>query len=93
MANFRLLVLAIFIALSFSGKNVAQVEARRLLQTTPPIFPNLPPFRGFPFPPFNGPYPEYRLPPFPAISNLPPAPGFPSFPFLSTPPALPNTTP
>ncbi|XVE49499.1 hypothetical protein DITRI_Ditri01bG0087300 [Diplodiscus trichospermus] len=93
MANSRLLVLAFFIALSFSGMDVAQGAARRLLQTTPSIFPNLPPFRGFPFPPFNGPYPEYRLPPFPAIPNVPPADGFPSFPFFSAPPALPNTSP
>ncbi|XVE66593.1 hypothetical protein DITRI_Ditri08aG0090900 [Diplodiscus trichospermus] len=85
MANSRLLVLAFFIALSFSGMDVAQGTARRLLQTTTPsIFPNLPPFPGFPFPPFNG---------FPSIPNTPSAPGFPSFPFLSVPPALPNTTP
>ncbi|XVF01520.1 hypothetical protein REPUB_Repub04eG0095900 [Reevesia pubescens] len=92
MANSRLLVLAFFVALSFSGMDVAQGAARRLLQTTPPIFPNLPPFRGFSFPPYNGPFPEYRLPPFPANANLPPAPGLPSFPFLS-PPAFPNPNP
>ncbi|XVE93193.1 hypothetical protein REPUB_Repub01dG0169100 [Reevesia pubescens] len=74
--------------------DVAQGAARRLLQTTPPIFPNLPPFRGFPFPPFNGTYPEYRLPPIPAFPNVPAAPGFPStFPFSFVPPALPNPTP
>ncbi|MBA0619750.1 hypothetical protein Godav_005557 [Gossypium davidsonii] len=84
MANSaRLLVLPFFIALSLSCMNVAQGAgtARRLLQattTTPPIFPNLPPFRGFQFPPYSGPFPEYRLPPFPGISNVPPsAPGFP----------------
>ncbi|TYG39469.1 hypothetical protein ES288_D12G018600v1 [Gossypium darwinii] len=95
MANSaRLLVLPFFIALSLSCMNVAQGAgtARRLLQATttnPPIFPNLPPFRGFQFPPYSGPFPEYRLPPFPGISNVPPsapgfpgssAPGFPGFP-------------
>ncbi|EOX98700.1 hypothetical protein QQP08_008430 [Theobroma cacao] len=88
MANSHILVLAFFIALSFSGIDVA-LGARRLLQGTSPEFPNLPPFRGFQFPPYNGPYPEYRLPAIPG--NVPP--GFPSFPFFSPPPALPNNTP
>ncbi|XVF44835.1 hypothetical protein PTKIN_Ptkin02bG0155800 [Pterospermum kingtungense] len=94
MANYRLLVLAFFIALlSFSCMDVAQGTGRRLLQTTPSTFPNLPPFRGFSFPPYTGPYPEYRLSPFPPIQNVPFAPGFPSFPFFSVPPTLPNKTP
>ncbi|KAL4273208.1 hypothetical protein GQ457_13G030340 [Hibiscus cannabinus] len=99
MADSRhLLVLAFFIALSMSFSAAC---GRRLLQTatttTPPIFPNVPPgpFRGFPFPPFNGPYPEYRLPPFPDIPNFPPsAPGFPgTFPIFPAPPTFPNPTP
>lgn len=100
MANSRVLVLAFFVVLTFAGMGVGVAQAgaaRRLLQTTvpqAPIFPNLPPFRGFSFPPLNGsPYPEYRMPPFPAISNVPPAPGFPSFPFFSAPPAVPNPIP
>ncbi|XVF67267.1 hypothetical protein PTKIN_Ptkin10aG0106800 [Pterospermum kingtungense] len=96
MANFRVLVLAFFVALSFSGMHVAQGAARSLLQiTTPPapMFPNFPPLRGFSFPPLNGPYPGYRLPPFPSISNVPAAPGFPSFPLFSAPPAIPNPIP
>ncbi|XP_039036836.1 prophenin and tritrpticin precursor-like [Hibiscus syriacus] len=102
MANsHRLLILAIFIALSMSFSAMDVAQARRLLQavttTAPPVFPNVPPgpFRGFPFPPFNGPYPEYRLPPFPGISNVPPsAPGFPgSFPIFPAPPTFPNPSP
>ncbi|XP_038995980.1 proline-rich protein 13-like [Hibiscus syriacus] len=96
MANSRsLLVSALFIALSLSFSAMDVAQARRLLQTvtttTPPVFPNVPPgpFRGFPFLPFNGPYPEYRLPPFPGS-----APGFPgSFPIFPAPPTFPNPSP
>ncbi|KAK4252778.1 hypothetical protein QN277_014323 [Acacia crassicarpa] len=78
----RLLVIALFIAVSFCS--ICRVEAIGNRKLLAPSIPNFPPF-----PPITE-WPEYRLPP--PFFKFPNTQFFPNVPFFS-PPASTTTTP
>ncbi|KAI4299140.1 hypothetical protein L6164_032628 [Bauhinia variegata] len=80
MASTRLVLLALFIAFSFSS--IVKVHAnRKLLAPSLPDLGNIPGL-NFPVPPITE-WPEYRLPP--PIFRVPNIPSFPTNPFFSPP--------